>query len=221
LGHDHNRLELVRLAPAAADTRRHLEVLGRLNSIAALGVPEGTDLAGLMKPLEPRLRPCDFEGSPAPEVSPCCQRCAYLLRTLSPQKDLNDVFERTRRALQIKLASLAQSAIARLIHQHDSSRRLEGFLKIVQAAQTDSLIRVLDDDLAGYLTRLLDESLPLADGDAVVSNVIIVPAAIVAHGESLDHKGRQALRELRAPGKTLGSLHRPGRVAKVPPDSIR
>jgi len=32
-------------------------------------------------------------------------------------------------------------------------------LKITQAAQTDALIRLLDDKLAGYLARLLDESL--------------------------------------------------------------
>jgi hypothetical protein len=168
LGHDHHRVELERLAPAAADTRRHLEVLDRLNAIAALGPPHGLDLGGLMTLLERRLTPCDLQGSPAPEVTPTCPRCGYLLGALSPREDLSAVFELARRALEAKLAALAQSAVARLIHQHDSGRRLEGFLKIVQAAQTDSLIRVLDDELAGYLVQLLNENALVSDDAAVV-----------------------------------------------------
>jgi len=45
----------------------------------------------------------------------------------------------------------------RLIRHHDSGHRLDGFLKITQAAQTDALVRVLDDNLARFLGRLLDE----------------------------------------------------------------
>jgi hypothetical protein len=44
-----------------------------------------------------------------------------------------------------------------LIRQHDRGHRLDGFLKIIQAAHTDALVRVLDDNLARYLGRLLDE----------------------------------------------------------------
>ena len=67
-----------------------------------------------------------------------------------------------------KLAALSKSAIARIIREHDHARRLEGFLKITQAAQSDALVRVLDDDLARYLARLLEENVtgaPLFGGD--------------------------------------------------------
>ena len=47
--------------------------------------------------------------------------------------------------------------IARLIRSHDRENRLEGFLKITQAAQTDALVRVLDEGLAKYLARVLEE----------------------------------------------------------------
>ena len=62
-----------------------------------------------------------------------------------------------RRALEFKLAALSQSMIARLIRNHDQEHRLEGFLKITQAAQTDALVRVLDEKLARYLAQVLDE----------------------------------------------------------------
>ncbi len=65
--------------------------------------------------------------------------------------------EGIRRALEIKLAALSQSMIARLIRDHDKENRLEGFLKITQAAQTDALVRVLDEKLARYLARVLEE----------------------------------------------------------------
>jgi hypothetical protein len=48
--------------------------------------------------------------------------------------------------------------IARLIRIHDCEHRLEGFLKITQAAQTDALVRVLDEKLARYLAQVLDEN---------------------------------------------------------------
>ena len=82
-----------------------------------------------------------------------------MLGTVSPREDLKDLFERARRALRSKLAALSLSAIARIIEQHDHNHRLEGFLKITQAAQTDALTRVLDDKLTRYLAQLLDENL--------------------------------------------------------------
>jgi hypothetical protein len=234
LGHDHNRVELERLAPAATATRRHLEVLGRLNAITALGAPQGAELEGLMTLLDRRLALCDLLGSPAPEVTPCCPQCGYVLGDPSPREDLNEIFESSQRALEAKLAALAQTAIARLIHQHDSGRRLEGFLKIVQAAQTDSLIRVLDDELAGYLTRLLNENAPDSDNAVVVHlgtvsavipgspsrnsvNAENAPTAIV--GDAPGRVGRQPLRGLRPRRKTLDG--RIGRTFKGPPDTTR
>ncbi|HEV2169610.1 MAG TPA: hypothetical protein VGR40_01615, partial [Candidatus Binatus sp.] len=87
-----------------------------------------------------------------------CPSCAFKLGASSPQAALEDAMEATRRALEVKLAALSQSVIARLISEHDRERRLEGFLKITQAAQTDALVRVLDEKLARYLAQVLDEA---------------------------------------------------------------
>lgn len=73
--------------------------------------------------------------------------------------------EGIRRALEIKLAALSQNMIARLIREHDREHRLEGFLKITQAAQTDALVRVLDEKLARYLAQVLNENENVASSE--------------------------------------------------------
>jgi hypothetical protein len=91
------------------------------------------------------------------DIEPPCPRCGFVLGAALPSGALDEVFGQIRRALRARLAALSHDAIARLIRQHDSGHRLDGFLKITQAAQTDALVRVLDDNLARYLARLLDE----------------------------------------------------------------
>jgi hypothetical protein len=76
----------------------------------------------------------------------------------SPRDEIRDVRERLRRALNVKLAALSQTVIAALIREHDVGHRLEGVLKIIQASQTDALVRVLDERLARYLAQLLDDN---------------------------------------------------------------
>ncbi|MGH7915879.1 MAG: hypothetical protein ACREQE_00305 [Candidatus Binataceae bacterium] len=156
LAHERWCAELERLSTTADELGRHLEALRRLNMIAALGAPEGLELFVNLKALDARLIHCDadaaFEG-------PRCPRCTFVLGWTSPNQELAEMMEQVRRPLRNKLAALSQSAIARLIREHDYNHRLEGFLKITQAAQTEALVRVLDDNLARYLGRLLDENM--------------------------------------------------------------
>jgi hypothetical protein len=167
VAHQRWRAEMKKLAEVVADARRHLDALHRLNSIRALGPAEGFELEPLTTGIERRIVCCDFDGPLAPEVTPRCPQCGYMLGSASPRAELNDLFKQIKAALGLKLAALSQSTIARLIREHDGAHRLEGFLKITQAAHTDALVRVLDDDLASYLGRLIDENLALADKDAV------------------------------------------------------
>jgi hypothetical protein len=202
--HEYRRLDLEKLAPVADAARRHLEALRRLNAIGALGAPEGTMIGGKLAALEHQLLPCDSAVALAPEVNPCCAGCGLRLGEISPRDELNDLFESARRALEVKLIALSQRAIARLIRQHDLNHRLEGFLKIIQAAHTDALIAVLDDQLAGYLGRLLDENL---GADTNGSNVTL---------------GHAMAQNLRTPavrrGKINGRNGRNLRGEKAPPD---
>ncbi|MGH7924722.1 MAG: hypothetical protein ACREQH_09045 [Candidatus Binatus sp.] len=153
------RDKMERLERVAADARRYFDALSRLNSIAALGRPEGAHLGAQVAELGARVVRCELGGAIAPETTPRCPCCGFQLGASSPQAGFEDAIERIRRALEIKLAALSQSMIARLIRNHDREHRLEGFLKITQAAQTDALVRVLDEKLARYLAQVLDENI--------------------------------------------------------------
>ncbi|HEY6301297.1 MAG TPA: hypothetical protein VIW95_16780 [Candidatus Binatus sp.] len=149
--------KMERLALVAGDARRYFDALARLNAIAALGRPEGAHLGALVAEASARVVRCELRDAIAPETMPRCSSCGFRLGASSPQAELEDAMEGIRRALEIKLASLSQNMIARLIRNHDREHRLEGFLKITQAAQTDALVRVLDEKLARYLARVLEE----------------------------------------------------------------
>ncbi|MGC2492304.1 hypothetical protein, partial [Candidatus Binatus sp.] len=149
--------KMERLELAVGDARRYFDALARLNAIAALGRPEGAHLGTQVADLSARIVRCDLRDTIAPETTPRCLSCGFELGASSPQAELENVMEALRRALEVKLAALSQSMIARLIRNHDKQHRLEGFLKITQAAQTDALVRVLDDKLARYLAQVLVE----------------------------------------------------------------
>ncbi|HEY2106814.1 MAG TPA: hypothetical protein VGH29_13550, partial [Candidatus Binataceae bacterium] len=103
------------------------------------------------------VRICGLEGEFSASTAAICPQCGYVLGTTAPGEGLADLLERLRRGLREKLTALSRGAIARLIKKYDHAHRLDGFLKITQAAQTDALAAVLDDQLTAYLARLLHE----------------------------------------------------------------
>ena len=157
--HEEWRTKMDRLALAVEDASRYRDALTRLNLIVALGPAEGEELAARLAALAASVIRCELEGSVAPETTPRCLSCGFILGAVPPAAELDAVMQRLRRGLAIKLAALSQSMIARLIREHDHDNRLEGFLKITQAAQTDALVRVLDEKLARYLAQVLDDNL--------------------------------------------------------------
>ena len=157
--HEKWRAKMEHLALMLDDATRYRDALGRLNQIAALGPPEGEELAVQVAEMAASVVRCDLAGPVAPETTPRCSSCGFILGGADPGAELDDVMQRLRRGLAIKLAALSQSMIARLIREHDRDNRLEGFLKITQASQTDALVRVLDEKLARYLAQVLDDNL--------------------------------------------------------------
>jgi hypothetical protein len=149
--------EIKQLTGLADDARLHLEALRRLNGITALGEPVGQDLSSRIHAAVGRIRDCDPDAPMVLEVRPRCPQCDFVIGAISPKAESQELLEQTRRGLNAKLSRLSQSTIARLIEENDHNGKLEGFLKITQAAQTDALVRVLDDKLAAYLTELLNE----------------------------------------------------------------
>lgn len=157
--HEEWRAEMDKLARLASDASRYLAALKRLNAISALGPPAGEELEKRVEKACARIRRCDLEGPLRTEMTPRCPACDYVLDAQSPAAELSELIDQLKRALDIKLAALSQTAIARIIRDNDRAHRLDGFLKITQASQTDALVRVLDEQLARYLARMLDENL--------------------------------------------------------------
>jgi hypothetical protein len=157
VAHEKWRTEMRRLQQLARNASALLEVLKRLNSISFLGPPDGIHLAAELAACASQVVLCDRPSSSTleHEHDARCTRCGYMLGAQSPQ--VAHSLEAIERAVKARLARLSHNAIKRLISEHDDRDRLEGFLKIVQAAQTDALARVLDDELTEYLRRLLDD----------------------------------------------------------------
>lgn len=149
---------MARLGDCVAETRLQLEALDRLNRITALGPPNGDDLMARLAAIEPMVRPCDPSTEMVLEIRPRCPRCDFAIGAEPPADELGELALLVQRALDSRLAALSQSAIARLIERYDHEGRLEGFLKITQAAQTHALIGLLDDKLSAYLNDLLNEN---------------------------------------------------------------
>jgi hypothetical protein len=127
--------------------------------MVALGPPEGEGLAARIVAVAASVVRCDLPGSVAPQSTPRCSNCGFTLGAVAPDAELDDVMERVRRGLAVKLAALSQTMIARLIREYDHDNRLEGFLRIMQAVQTDAMVWVLDEKLSRFLTHVLDDDL--------------------------------------------------------------
>lgn len=169
--HNAWKLEMERAAFILDDARRRLQALERLDAIEMLGPPLASGFMPNLEGLARRVARCDHNAARHLEVVPRCAQCRYMLGSISPRAELDELVSRLDRALAAKLEALSQSAISRLIREHDRAHRLDGFLKIIQAAQIDALARVLDDKLARYLARLLDENLGAAANAGAVTSI--------------------------------------------------
>jgi hypothetical protein len=171
------RRESERLAVELGEAREHFAALARLNSIAALGAPQGTELGARIEELGRGIGRCEDEAPIGPEAARC-GRCGFVLGTALPERELGEVLDQVKRTLRARLAALSHGAIARLIRLHDRGRRLDGFLKITQAAHTEALVRVLDDNLAAYLAQLLEE---VGDEAVCGEEPLKTPANVIRH----------------------------------------
>lgn len=205
--HEQWRREMERATNLAADAARYVAALAQLNTIPALGPVVGGGFGEQLDEITRTVVRCDLEGPLSPEVLPRCPRCQFVLGTASPCVAIADLSEQAHRALERKLQALSQSAITQLIRRHADGSRLDGFLKVIQAAQTDALVSVLDDQLTEYLGTLLAENTDpgvfhgAADAGAgfpptnvgarkIAAGKPTAPSASKVHGEIKNRTGR-------------------------------
>jgi hypothetical protein len=155
--HERWRREMEKASALLIDIDRCRQSLMRLDSITALGPALGGSFGPQCQEAQSAVRVCTLQGEFNAQARAVCPQCGYVLGTPPPAPRLAELLEKIRGAMREKLNLLSRGAIARLIKKYDRAHRLDGFLKITQAAQTEALAAVLDDQLTAYLARLLQE----------------------------------------------------------------
>jgi Family of unknown function (DUF6079) len=161
--HERWRVEMEKASVSLIEIERCLQALIRLDSIPALGPPLAAQFRPQVHEALGRVKICSLEGPFDAYAAAICPQCGYVLGTASPGPASAELLQKIQSAVREKLTMLSRGAIARLIKKYDHAHRLDGFLKITQAAQTEALAAVLDDQLTAYLARLLQER---GDADA-------------------------------------------------------
>ncbi len=185
--HEEWRNELKEIAAIIEEGEKYRLALSRLEKIPILRA--GTELPDEFAVLSRRVTPCSLQGRLAPEIMPLCPSCKFVIGTPSSRKNLEDITARMKRLLEAKLAILSQNVIRRLIHYHHRNDRLEGFLKITQAAQAGALIEILDDELVAYLAELLDED-PAGEEGRTIAKIVRPLGAV----QRLERSGKASSR---------------------------
>lgn len=195
IAHERWREEMKPVLQRQRDLERLLKVLGRLDRIGALGSPAAPEFQTLTADLAARVRQCDLETPVAPEVMPRCERCGFSLGDISPGDEIEELLRQVQRALRTKLEALSSGAIARLVREHDGANRLDGFLRIIQAANVQALVGVLDDNLTSYLAGLIEENRSALEAGAVSQPLLI------AHEQGASERPTRARRNRELPRK--------------------
>ena len=149
--------KMEQLEREAGDARRYFNALSRLNAIAALGTARRCAFWVRLADVSARVVRCELRDAIVPETIPRCSSCGFQSGASSPQAELEDLMEAIRRALELKLAALSQSMIARLIRNHDK-RASTGRISENHASRADRRARASPRrELARYLAKVLEE----------------------------------------------------------------
>jgi len=137
----------------------HAQALRRLNTLRELGPPLGVEALAEYEEIPRRLRPCTVSPTLERELREAarCPVCGISMNDEPPWEDVQRLKRRLERALNQQLQRLSSKAVHQILAA-SSEARVEQFIQLVQASQARSLADVLDDDLLGFLRRLLVEA---------------------------------------------------------------
>jgi len=137
----------------------HAQALRRLNTLREVGLPLGVNAVADYEKLPQRIAPCTLCTTLERELreAPRCPVCGISMNDEPPWEDVQRMRHRLERALNQQLQRLSSKAVSQILAASGEAR-VEQFLQLVQASQARSLADVLDDDLLGFLRRLLVEA---------------------------------------------------------------
>jgi len=141
------------------DLVSHVQALRRLNTLRELGTPLGEEALAEYEQLPQRMGACLLSASleREPGEAPRCSTCGISMNDEPPWEDVQRMKRRLERALNQQLQRLSSKAVSQILAASGEAR-VEQFIQLVQASQARSLADVLDDELLGFLRRLLVEA---------------------------------------------------------------
>jgi hypothetical protein len=133
--------------------------LRRLNTLTELGPSMGEEAIARYEELPGRIGACALALRQELELSQeaRCPACGIALGEEPPWQEAEEVQHLLEKALSQQLQRLSSKAVRRVLVQSGEAR-IQEFLQVVQASQTQSLAHVLDDELLGFLRRFLVEA---------------------------------------------------------------
>jgi hypothetical protein len=151
--------EALRLHAQLMDFAPKTYALRRLNTLTELGPPMGEEAIARYEELPGRIGACALALRQELELSQeaRCPACGIALGEEPPWQEAEEVQHLLEKALNQQLHRLSSKAVRRVLLQSGEAR-LQEFLQVVQASQTQSLAHVLDDELLGFLRRFLVEA---------------------------------------------------------------
>jgi hypothetical protein len=156
--HQRYHEELTSLRLAIEEKKPEIEALARLNSIAELGPSLGEELMERYPQVLASVTPCPAaDEKVSVEEEPTCAYCKLALVVEPPTKEVEQFLRQLRQALNEQQRRLSSEAVRHILAQ-SGEKRIDRFIKVVQASDLDSLVNVLDDELVSFLRRLLGEA---------------------------------------------------------------
>ena len=150
---------LLNLHAELLDLVSHAQALRRLNTLRELGPPLGEEALAEYEHIPQRIGPCTLCATLERELRelPRCPICGISMNDEPPWEDVQRVKHRLERALNQQLQRLSSKTVRQILAASGEARA-EQFIQLVQASQAHSLVDVLDDELLGFLRRLLVEA---------------------------------------------------------------
>jgi len=141
------------------DLASHVQALRRLNTLGELGPPLGEEALAEYEQLPQSIGACLLSASleREPGEAARCLACGISMNDEPSWEDVQRMRRRLERAINQQLQRLSSKAVSQILAVSGEAR-VEQFIQLVQASQARSLADVLDDELLGFLRRLLVEA---------------------------------------------------------------
>ena len=151
--------EALRLHAQLMDFASKTYALRRLNTLTELGPSMGEEAIARYEELPGCIGACTLALRQELELSQeaRCPACGIALGQEPPWQEAEEVQHLLEKALSQQLQRLSSKAVRRVLVQSGEAR-IQEFLQVIQASQTQSLAQVLDDELLGFLRRFLVEA---------------------------------------------------------------